>query len=777
VAEAFMDSGIIFRSNRGLESNPAGYGQGPIEIVESPRPQIYSSAHAFGPAEQHPLLRYWRILRKRKWTALAVFVTVLLLAIIATLRVTRLYEATSRIAIYPENSNVLGLKDLESAAASAELDYTVAMETQVSILRSDELALKVIAALQLENNPIFMGSESVLKSARAEIPRSDLAPDPRHLARMLAIFRRGLNIQVVPRTRVLEISYMHRDARLAAEISNTLVKTFIEENFRTKYESTSQTADWLSKELSDLQLKVQTSEEKLVRYEKEKGILGIDEKQNIVTAKLDELNKELTAAQTDRIQKESNYKLAQSGDPSVFAKLSPENLLERLQAEQADLENQYARATTEFGSAYPQVIELKNQLKQVQASVVAENDRLRAKVRDEYRAAEQREKLLAAALAEQKQEANQLNESAIEYTALKRDSDSNRQLYESLLQRLKEASVTAGLRSSNIRVVDVAQVPIVPAKPNVPGNIALGFLLGIVGGFALALLQENLDTTVLNLEELSAITSLPALGTIPLQIAGNNRRRLGSGAASEVTEASVPITYLRPKSEVAESYRALRTSILLSSFGAPPKVILITSALPQEGKTTVSSNSAMVLAQKGGRILLVDADMRRPGVIKALGIRSTRGLSTVLSGVDKVENSLVPFPQLPNLLILPAGPVPPNPVELLGSNVMKDYISRWRNEFDHIIIDTPPCLSVTDSVVLSVEADRVILVARSGQTPKAALRRASELLQQVNAHVMGVVLNAFNVHSADGYYNYYGSKYASHYYEQSEAENCEAHAS
>ena len=772
-----MDSGIIFRSNRGLESNPAGYGQGPIEIVESPRPQIYSSAHAFGPAEQHPLLRYWRILRKRKWTALAVFVTVLLLAIIATLRVTRLYEATSRIAIYPENSNVLGLKDLESAAASAELDYTVAMETQVSILRSDELALKVIAALQLENNPIFMGSESVLKSARAEIPRSDLAPDPRHLARMLAIFRRGLNIQVVPRTRVLEISYMHRDARLAAEISNTLVKTFIEENFRTKYESTSQTADWLSKELSDLQLKVQTSEEKLVRYEKEKGILGIDEKQNIVTAKLDELNKELTAAQTDRIQKESNYKLAQSGDPSVFAKLSPENLLERLQAEQADLENQYARATTEFGSAYPQVIELKNQLKQVQASVVAENDRLRAKVRDEYRAAEQREKLLAAALAEQKQEANQLNESAIEYTALKRDSDSNRQLYESLLQRLKEASVTAGLRSSNIRVVDVAQVPIVPAKPNVPGNIALGFLLGIVGGFALALLQENLDTTVLNLEELSAITSLPALGTIPLQIAGNNRRRLGSGAASEVTEASVPITYLRPKSEVAESYRALRTSILLSSFGAPPKVILITSALPQEGKTTVSSNSAMVLAQKGGRILLVDADMRRPGVIKALGIRSTRGLSTVLSGVDKVENSLVPFPQLPNLLILPAGPVPPNPVELLGSNVMKDYISRWRNEFDHIIIDTPPCLSVTDSVVLSVEADRVILVARSGQTPKAALRRASELLQQVNAHVMGVVLNAFNVHSADGYYNYYGSKYASHYYEQSEAENCEAHAS
>jgi polysaccharide biosynthesis transport protein len=770
-----MDSGIIFRPNRGLESNVAPYGQGSFEIVESQRPQTYSHAHHFWP-EQPPLLGYWRILRKRKWTVLAAFVTVFLLAIIATLRMTRLYAATSRIAIYPENSNVLGLKDMESVAASEELDYNVAMETQVSILRSDELALKVIDALHLDSNPTFTGFESV-KTPAAGISHSDLAPDPKHLAKMLTIFRRGLNIQVVPRTRVIEISYMQRDPRLAAEISNTLVKTFIEENFRTKYESTSQTADWLSKELSDLQLKVQTSEEKLVRYQKEKGIVGIDEKQNIVTAKLDELNKELTEAQADRIQKESNYTLAQSGDPSAFAKLSPENLIEKLQAEQAELENQYARATTEFGSAYPQVIELKNQLKQVEASITAENNRLLAKVRDEYRAAEQREKLLSAALAEQKQEANQLNESAIEYTALKRDADSNRQLYESLLQRLKEASVTAGLRSSNIRVVDVAQVPIVPSKPNVPGNIALGFLLGIVGGFALALVQENLDTTVLNLEELSAITSLPALGTIPMQVAGNNRRRLGSGAANEVPEVSVPITYLRPKSEVAESYRALRTSILLSSFGAPPKVILITSALPQEGKTTVSSNSAMVLAQKGGRVLLVDADMRRPGVSKALGIRSTRGLSTVLSGVDKVENSLVPFPQLPNLLILPAGPVPPNPVELLGSNVMKDYISRWRNEFDHIIIDTPPCLSVTDSVVLSVDADRVILVARSGQTPKAALRRASELLQQVNARVMGVVLNAFNVHSADGYYNYYGSKYASRYYEQSEVENREAHAS
>jgi len=766
-----MNSGIIFRPDRSLPSNNLD-GQG-FEIVPSLRPHSYAPAYMGGPVEPHPLLSRWLILRKRRWTVLAAFVTIFLVVIIATLRTTKLYEGVSRIAIYPENANVLGLKDLENLTAGEDSDYSVAMETQVSILRSDELALKVIDTLHLDRNPTFTGS--VVGTSADELRSSNLESDPKSLATWLTLFRRRMNVQVVPRTRVVEISYMDPNPRLAAEISNTLVRTFIEENFRTKYESTNQTADWLSKELSDLQLKVQTSEEKLVRYQKEKGIVGIDEKQNIVTAKLDELNKELTEAQTDRIQKESNYKLAQSGDPSVFAKLSPQNLIEKLQAEQAELENQYARLTTQFGSAYPQVIELKSQLKQVEASIQSENNRLLARVRDEYLAAEQREKMLTTAFGEQKQEANQLNESAIEYTALKREADSNRQLYESLLQRLKEASVTAGLRSSNIRIVDVARVPSVPAKPNVPRNIALGLFFGLATGVVLAFLQESLDTTVVSLEEASTITALPALGTIPIQIVGGGRKRLVSGTTSEVLEASGPITHIRPKSEVAESYRALRTSILLSSIGAPPKVILITSALPQEGKTTVSSNSAMVLAQKGGRVLLVDADLRRPGVSKALGIKSTGGLSTVLSGVDRVENAIVPFPQLPSLHILPAGPVPPNPVELLGSNVMKDYLSRWRNEYDHIIIDTPPCLSVTDSVVLSVDADRVILVARSGQTPKAALRRASELLLQVNARVMGVVLNAFNVHSAEGYYNYYGSKYASRYYEQSE--KYEAHAS
>ncbi|HEV2175348.1 MAG TPA: polysaccharide biosynthesis tyrosine autokinase, partial [Nitrospira sp.] len=525
---------------------------------------------------------------------------------------------------------------------------------------------------------------------------------------------------------------------------------------------------------ADLQLKVQTSEEKLVRYQKDHGILGVDEKENIVTEKLGELNKELTEAETDRIEKEADYKLAMNGDPDSFTKDAPDgrntagSLLDKLQEKEADLETQYAMATTEFGAGYPKVTELSNQIKQVRAAIEAEKKKMQEKMRDEYLAAAQRENLLESAFNQQKQEANKLNESAIEYTVLKRDAETNRQLYQDLLQRLKEAGVSAGLRSSNIRVVDIARIPTQPISPNVDRSLVLGFLLGVGLAIGLAWTLESFDNTVRSMEEIGSVSTLPALGTIPLQLANDAPLRKPTLTISADVEKSgmlALVTYERPKSEAAEAYRALRTSILLSAFGAPPKVILVTSAMPQEGKTTISANSALVLAQSGSRVLLVDADLRRPGLEKLFGLTSREGLSTLISGSSKVEDVILPCPEVPSLWILPAGPIPPQPAELLGSTVMKEHIARWRNEFDHVIIDTPPCLSVTDAVLLSPEADRVILVARSGQTTRPALRRACGLLLQVNARVMGIVLNALNLRSAEGYY-YYSGRYSNHYYSE-----------
>ena len=746
----------------------------PIEV-----PVIKSHQYPFLAEEVNPLLHYWRILRKRQWAVMATVAIIFALAVFATLKTTRLYQATSKVAIFPENPNVLGFKGVEGS--SPDYDYEVTLETEAAILRSDALAVKVIEAMRLDQNPQFAGGSS--PQAEDSIRVSSMQPDPAKAAGLLGAFRGGLSVQLIPNSRLVQISYTHPNPRLATEIVNALVRTFIEENFKTKYESVTQTSEWLSTELADLQLKVQTSEEKLVRYQKERGILGVDEKQNIVTAKLDELNKELTEAQTDRIQKESNYRLAASGDPAAFSKTPREgdsSMLEKLREREADLAIQYAQATTQFGVAYPRVVELNNQLKQLRTEITAEETRMQQRIRDEYLAAVQRESLLTTAFEQQKQQANQLNESAIEYSTLKRDAETNRQLYQDLLQRLKEAGVSAGLRSSNIRVVDIARTPTQPIKPNVPRNLELGLLLGLACGIGLVFVLESLDTSIRNTEELSAISALPALGIIPLQLSsnGNLRKRLktvseAALAGTEKSESPTLITYARPQSEAAEAYRALRTSILLSSFGAPPKVILVTSAMPQEGKTTVSANSALVLAQRGSRVLLVDADLRRPAVGKLFGVRSRGGLSTLISGSDKVEDVVLPCPEVPTLWILPAGPIPPQPAELLGSTVMKDLIAHWRDSFDHIIIDTPPCLSVTDAVLLSPEADRVILVARSGQTTKAALRRACDVLLQVNARVMGVVLNALNRRSGEGYYYQYGygGRYANHYYNDESVED------
>jgi succinoglycan biosynthesis transport protein ExoP len=742
-----------------------------LEPIELP---VFERSHhvpyPFLAGEESPLLHYWRILKKRRWTVLATFGIILALTVVATLRTTPLYQATSKVAIFPETPNVLGFKDAENS--SPDFDYESTLETQAAILRSDALAMKVIEAMQLDQNSKF--TTATRRQTGDSLPVSSMQPDPAAAAALLGRFRSGLSVQLIPNSRLVQISYTDPDPRLATEIVNALVRTFTEENFKTKYEAVTQTSDWLSTELADLQLKVQTSEEKLVRYQKDHSIVGVDEKQNIVTAKLDELNRELAAAEMDRIQKESNYKLSMSGDPSTFAKTSGEGastMIGTLREKEADLDTQRAQLTTQFGAGYPKVAELNNQLKLVQQEITAEKSRMQEQIRDEYLAALQRENLLTTAFNQQKQEANQLNESAIEYSVLKRDAEANRQLYQDLLQRLKEAGVSAGLRSSNIRVVDVARTPTNPIKPNVPRNIELGILLGLACGLGLAFVLENLDTSIRTLEEISTISALPALGIIP-QFATNGslRKRLTAvSMETEKSELTALITYARPRSEAAEAYRALRTSILLSSYGAPPKVILVTSAVPQEGKTTISANSALVLAQRGGRVLLIDADLRRPGVDRLFGFRSRGGLSTLISGGDKFEDVIVPFPDLPNLWILPAGPIPPQPAELLGSTVMKDHIARWRTEFDHVIIDTPPCLSVTDAVVLSPEADRIILVARAGKTTKIALRRASELLLQVNARVMGIVLNALNMHSAEGYY-YYGGHY-SHYYQEESSEN------
>src|SRR5713226_2802174 len=762
-----MDSGPLVQANSPTvrEMQPAAVDLGrPI----GPRvyPELISQESALG--------EYVRVLMKRKWTVLACLFTIFSVVAIASLKMTPVYEASGSIAINKPDSGLVNFNN----SPTFNLDYfdPTELDTEVKILQSDLLALQVVKELALDRRPEFGGKTPVLPSAL------DLAPDPlqadtARTSGLLASFRGNLKVTLSPNTHIVEVHFRSPDKDLAATVVNTLMSTYTENNFKSRFESTMQASDWLSKQLVDLQMKVETSQEKLVRYQREHEILGIDEKQNITTQKLDELNKALTAAESERMDRESVYRLVQSGDADTIASAatlldaagtgaqSGTGLLEGLRTKEADVRIQAAELSTQFGPSYPKVAQLNNQLKEIDAQILLETRKVAGKIRGQYMAALQRETMLHDALEKQKQEANKLNESAIQYSILKRDLESYRQLYEGLMEKMKQAGVSAGLKSNNFRIVDVARVPTAPIEPNIPRNLAFAFMLGLTSGVGLAFLLEGLDNTVRTTEQAQMISGLPPLGMIPLGSRtardGANSKRLVIATSKEAVEL---VTQVRPQSQMAESYRALRTSLLLSSLGAPPKVIMITSALPQEGKTTTSINCAVVLAQKGIRVLLIDADLRRPSIHKTLGMGPRSGLSNVLTGSATLQQTIARSPVLPNLFILPAGTPPPNPAELLASTNMRDVLEELRSQYDHIVVDTPPTLSVTDAVVLSPRADAIVLVIRSGQTTKQALRRSRNVLLQVNAKVSGVLLNAVDLSSPDYYYYYeYKSKYSRYY--------------
>ena len=699
---------------------------------------------------------YWPILLRHKWLIISAVLVALVLGTIVALSTTPVYEAVGRIVINREGADTAGLKNTDSGSSDADDDYMVSMDTQTHVLQSDAIAKLVISKLSLDTNPAFAGKGAA--AANSAATSGDASYDPRREAGLVGQFHRSLQISSIPRTRLLEIRFSSSDPALAAKVVNTVIDTYIEQNYKTHLEATTRTSDWLTQQLTELQMKVEQSQEKLVQYQKEHGILGIDEKENIVTSKLDELNKQLTAAEGDRMQKESIYRLASSGDPDLLSNLDPSSSLIKLRGQAEDLHRQRAEASAKFQPTYPKIVEIDDQLAAVQADIKVEVDRLGTKYKKDYLAALEREKLLRGALENQKNDENQMNESAIEYSLLKRDVDSNRQLYEGLLQKLKEAGVMTGLRSSNVRIVDPASPPTVPSSPNIPRNLAMSLLVGLAGGVSLAFILESRDNTVHSLEQAQMLTALPSLAVIPMAdrsskalVQSKRRSMIPPGAAS----AS------HPKSQIAEAYRALRTSILLSKTGTSAKAIMVTSALPQEGKTTTSINLAIVLAQHDARVLLIEADMRRAGISKVFGLQAEVGLSTVLGQDTEIGQAIQEVPGIPNLSLLPAGPTPSNPSVMLSSTKMKDLLTSLSLKYDYMIVDTPPVLSVTDAVLLSKITDSTLLVIRAGVTGKSALRRVYEMLDHVGAEVMGVVLNAADTSEPDHYY--YGRRYRGYY--------------
>lgn len=727
---------------------------GHLEIVPTPQLLPWDML----PREPH-LLDYLMILRKHQWLVLFFLLAVVTIVSIATFRMQPVYEASARVEIGKESMNILPFQGTDSYDVYMDSENNI--ETQAKILQSETLALQTIVSSGLASQPEFGGRPG--NPVKPLMTPGSVANQQRPPS--LGAFLARLKVKRVPNSRLLDVTFESTDANLAARVVNAHVENYIDQNLRSRYEATTAASNFLKGQLNDLKGTVERSEDARIAYERQHKIWTIDEKQNITTQKLAELNKELTEAQGERMRKEALYQLVRTGNVDAIPGIHESSILPELEKRRADASAGYAEALNQYGPNFPKVTRLQAQLKEMDQSILREKTSIANRVEAEYRAARQRELLLSGALDRQKTEANEMAESLVQYNILKRDAEANKQLYEGLLHKLKEAGISAGLRSSNIRVVDPAMVPSAPSRPQRGRNIMLAFLVGLVGGVGLALLREYLDNTVKTPDDVEMLARLPSLAVVPAfaTLDGRSRTRLLKSSSSDGTDVRVElVSHSMPQSQVSEAFRALRTALLLSQAEHPPQVILLTSALPREGKTTAAVNLAVTLAQLGDRTLLMDADLRKPGIGRALSLADGKyaGLTSYLAGVSSLELVTVPHPVITNLAAIPTGPIPPNPADLLSSRRLAEAIAVLRREYKFIVIDSPPVMAATDPVILSVLADGVLLVVRSGETPKDAFTRARDLLTGVKCRFLGVVLNAVDSNSPDYYYSYRYYPYA-----------------
>jgi succinoglycan biosynthesis transport protein ExoP len=722
---------------------------GAIEIV--PTPSLLSWEQS--PREPH-LIDYLLILRKHQWLVLTFLLTVVTLVSIATFKMKPVYGATARIQIDREVPNVLPFQRVD--ADSMDMDFENYIETESKVLQSDTLAMETIKNNGLASDPAFGGEPGMT------LPT--LSPDQPPIARpeILGAFVGSLSVKRVPNTRLLDVTFESTDPQLAARVLNAHLKTFIDDNFQSHYDATEQASNWLRGKLETLRIDVEKSEDARLKYERENQIWTVDEKQSITTQNLSEINRLLTDAQADRIKKEAEYNVAKGGDVNSIPAVHESVLIQTLTGKQAELRQQYTAEISRTGPNWPTSQRLQEQIKDLNLLVENEKKNIVGRIEEEYNAAVRREKLLADNLEHQKTEVNNMAEKMVKYSILKRDADANKQLYDGLQQKLKEAGISAGLHSSNIRIVDPAMVPSGPSRPNKTRNIMMAFLVGLVGGIGLAFLREYMDNTVKTPDDVELLARLPSLAVVPAfgNLDGSKRTRMQKllkSATSNGKDMRVElVSYSMPQSQVSEAFRSLRTSLLLSQAGHPPQVILVTSALPREGKTTAAVNIAVTLAQLGDKTLLIDADLRKPGVTRALSLPDGKyaGLSSYLAGVSSLDQVTVTHPVISNLAAVPTGPIPPNPADLLSSDRMRQAIEELRKEYKFIVIDSPPIMAATDAVILSVLVDGVLLVVRSGETPKEAFVRMRDLLAGVKSRMLGVLLNAVDSTAPDYYYSY-----------------------
>lgn len=747
------------------------------------------------------LRQYWSAIRRRLWLIILISCLMTGLAALYISRTPSVYQATSVVQVDLENFPTSTNQKGGAIIVSNPVNDPTYFNTQLKILSSAGLMRRVIKVLDLENNDSFLRLKPNksnlsfgkllqlvgLGKKKEELPAKSetLAPpdsalsDGENLAEInrLSPYVDALQditqVKNVTGTRLIEVNVQHTDKDMAVKIANTVVETFVTMNMEKNTEASTNTGDFLQKRVADLQARIRTGEERLLNYGKSNQILSLDPSQNTVVDRLASLNKQLIEAENERTQAEAAYrvgsqeKVADAQSDVVSKNIADmEGRLGELKQKRAGLLVKYTTEYPEVQSVTEQIALLENQIKQARtrsSSVIVTNLEAR------YRQALEREQVARAAFDSQRRQTLTQNEAAINYRIIQQEIDTNKTLLDGLLQESKTNEIRTAGTQNNIHITDFATVPRDPISPARKQFVLITFFVSLVIGLMLALALDFLDDAITTMSDVENVLRLPTLATIPVFASTEPRRVMSifgsSGASSGNSNGKSLIKHENGFSLPAESYRQLRTSLLLSTAGHAPKKILLTSSTPSEGKTTTCVNLSTTLTQSGAKTLIIDADLRRPQLHKIFGVENYEGLSTILSQEMDEEEILgkIALSEDTNTYVLTSGPRPPNPAELIGSDQMSRLLKILEKRFAHIIIDSPPILSFTDGLLLSALVDGVVLVVTGGRTKQSVALRSKQLLQSVGAKLTGVVLNKVNLRSEDYYYNYeyYGKHYES----------------
>jgi len=734
------------------------------------------------------LMEYWGVIVKRKWVLITFAGSLIFFAAIFSFLVTPKYESTSTLLIEEGTSKILSIDETFGYQSPVFRDLRF-FNTQLELLKSKSLAERVARKMNLLSRPEFEKNKEQKKSFLAAVGdfltfkwikskkdgannRSKYLSQLNPYSEIIKEFQKSVKVKPIRETKLVEVSFTSTSPILASGICNTLADEFINFSIEKRYETTRQASNFLSNQIADRREDLAAKERELQKYGQDKNLFYLSDAESVALSKFSDLNKAYTQAQIDRTKAEATYLELEDLDiDSITQSNNP--VVQQIRTDYTNIKNEYEEKSKIYKPNYPEMIKLKARLDSMNEELQKAADGAES----EYRTALKREYSLKSLIDKQKVDVAKMNSSAILYNSLKIEIENKRNLLNSLEEKQSETLVSeklGGLKAGNISIIDRAEIPKNPVSPKKKLNLILALLMGIFGGIGLCFIFEYLDNTVKGPDDVERLAGLPSLGVIPyLPPDSMSKKKRGShyfgythsyGKEDHDSEETLPeikeielVNFKYPMLSISEDYRTIRTSILLSHAENPPKTIVFSSAMPQEGKSATVANMAVSFSQLGDKVLVIDADLRKPRLHKIFNARNVSGLSGYLAGKVHFKDACHKT-SIENIWLLPSGLIPPNPAELLNSKKMKDMMENVKNGFDIILIDTPPMLAVVDAVIVVSQADSMVFIVQTGKTTEKIFFKAIEELKRSNAKIIGILFNKMKMSKGEyPYMDYYRS--------------------